>query len=599
MRKNINFNQSQRQAPRLSRKVLLGSGIAGFFLFLSFLIYNNLNNTESAYAGPTTDYGFGQRITIQASQISGSENLVDFPVLVQFTDSNLRTVANGGSVENSSGFDIFFTEDDCLTELDHHLDYYDPATGRLAIWVKIADLSATENSVIHLYYGNSDQTTDRSTNVWDSDYVGVYLLSADGDDKSSQQYSGTVNGATSVQGKIGNAYEFDGSNDYIQTNSSILDSLNNIQITAWIKNDVHSKVQHIVWQGNGVANGFGQPSNSLHEELHLSIGECCFTTNGSGTVANHLMAFLGVTEEQDDSTGLSAVYDYTDSLEWHFIKANFIDLAGTPIVQLYLDGTLLSTDTGTTAGFDRSIWDTDMRIGRPGANQRYFDGLIDQVMISNKIRSDDWLSTLVNNQDAPATFVSSSGHMTKSDLCSAILPVELIVFDAFIDDNKVALSWATASEINNDYFTVERSVDGIHWSAIAELPGAGSVNHVIDYLHFDDAPLPGTSYYRLKQTDFNGDFEYLGIRSVKFNNRASIDFQVYPNPAGSVVNLKFYQSRANSIDIINSAGARVIVPITKTGNLVQLNTGSLPSGNYYVIARNGLITVKKQFVILK
>ena len=114
----------------------------------------------------------------------------------------------------------------------------------------------------------------------------------------------------------------------------------------------------------------------------------------------------------------------------------------------------------------------------------------------------------------------------------APLPIELLFFTAEINETtrKVELKWATASEANNDYFTVERSTNGIDWIEILQVEGAGNSSQRIDYTEFDTQPLNfGTSYYRLKQTDFNGDFTR--SPTVSLNRDEVENLTVYPNPA--------------------------------------------------------------------
>lgn len=96
----------------------------------------------------------------------------------------------------------------------------------------------------------------------------------------------------------------------------------------------------------------------------------------------------------------------------------------------------------------------------------------------------------------------------------------------------VIIAWATASESNNDYFTVERSKDGISFEAIVEVDGAGnSDNYFLNYKVTDFSPFEGTSYYRLKQTDFDGKFALSDVKAVNFNNPLQTPlWSVFPNP---------------------------------------------------------------------
>jgi hypothetical protein len=95
---------------------------------------------------------------------------------------------------------------------------------------------------------------------------------------------------------------------------------------------------------------------------------------------------------------------------------------------------------------------------------------------------------------------------------SAPLPIELKDFSALCKDKQITISWATITENNNDYFTLERSIDGFNWAEIAAVDGAGTVSTPSFYEYKDyDFTKDAVNYYRLKQTDFNGLFEYFQI----------------------------------------------------------------------------------------
>jgi hypothetical protein len=98
---------------------------------------------------------------------------------------------------------------------------------------------------------------------------------------------------------------------------------------------------------------------------------------------------------------------------------------------------------------------------------------------------------------------------------NSMLPVELVSFYGVRTPKQNVLFWTTFSETNNDYFLVERSEDGQYWEGLTKVEGAGNSTSVIDYTYYDNHPLEGVSYYRLKQTDFDGNFEYSDIVSIK------------------------------------------------------------------------------------
>jgi hypothetical protein len=115
---------------------------------------------------------------------------------------------------------------------------------------------------------------------------------------------------------------------------------------------------------------------------------------------------------------------------------------------------------------------------------------------------------------------------------NAPMPIVLKYFYARHNSNQVDLTWVTSSEINNDFFTIERSADGINYAEISRQAGAGNSIEELSYTAVDTKPLPGRSYYRLKQTDYDGTFEYSPIQSV-FINEGTTSINLFPNPTSS------------------------------------------------------------------
>jgi len=107
------------------------------------------------------------------------------------------------------------------------------------------------------------------------------------------------------------------------------------------------------------------------------------------------------------------------------------------------------------------------------------------------------------------------------------LPIELDKFTAthIPEDKVVELFWRTKSERNNAYFTIERSLDGALWSNVAEQNGAGNSTILLEYYAYDLNPQDGTSYYRLKQTDFNGDYTYSAIETITIHSSYNVTVQ--------------------------------------------------------------------------
>ena len=129
----------------------------------------------------------------------------------------------------------------------------------------------------------------------------------------------------------------------------------------------------------------------------------------------------------------------------------------------------------------------------------------------------------------------------------APLPVELVEFSAHVNQYQVVLNWITAAELNNDYFAIEKSRDGVDWQLVKEIAGAGNSDAFRHYTVTDGNPFSGTSYYRLRQVDFDGSFEISDQLSVEVKTPIS-KLHLFPNPVygEDEINMVFNNSQSNS-----------------------------------------------------
>lgn len=151
---------------------------------------------------------------------------------------------------------------------------------------------------------------------------------------------------------------------------------------------------------------------------------------------------------------------------------------------------------------------------------------------------------------------SDNDHFTigSVDADQTPLPIELISFDADLIDMTVNLSWQTASEINNDFFSVERSQDAESWEEVLRIDGSGNSSTLLSYAAQDQSPLLGTSYYRLKQTDFDGVYEYSSIKRVELKETNISEIKVYPNPADNQIRVEASEAELSELKILNALG---------------------------------------------
>jgi hypothetical protein len=197
--------------------------------------------------------------------------------------------------------------------------------------------------------------------------------------------------------------------------------------------------------------------------------------------------------------------------------------------------------------------------------------------------------------------VSQFSPWTLADI-SAPLPVELTQFELVPYADFVEVSWATASELNNDYFTVERRHEGAEqFEAVATLPGAGTTQNANRYRYNDYSISPGLWYYRIKQTDYDGTYTYSQVKSVEVSGKGL--WQVFPNPSdGQDLHVRFTIADVNkpaSITVLDAQGKRVHVEYTTVSSLtvpVQLQQ-KLPAGMYLVIIRTPDDAVQLRWVV--
>lgn len=162
------------------------------------------------------------------------------------------------------------------------------------------------------------------------------------------------------------------------------------------------------------------------------------------------------------------------------------------------------------------------------------------------------------------------------------LPIELLRFTAVAKDTYVEIDWLTATEINNDYFNVERSADGLNFNSISKINGAGNSTEVLSYSLVDETPLDGISYYRLKQTDYDGETSYSNIEAVAFNKRNNFVFKVYPNPFSYETTFHTNESLKNASLIVYNSYRTVRQINNISGQKFTFQCGNLSSGIYWI-----------------
>jgi len=182
------------------------------------------------------------------------------------------------------------------------------------------------------------------------------------------------------------------------------------------------------------------------------------------------------------------------------------------------------------------------------------------------------------------------------------LPIELTYFNVSSSTNGVLLTWQTASEENNDYFTIERSSDGVNFDVLKTINGAGNSTTMINYSTADNNPVSGISYYRLKQTDYNGDYSYSAIKSVAWNgNLSNKTIAVYPNPSLSTSTITietngFSSDEVSTIQIYALNGQLVFEQISSLSTGISISPNLL-KGVYLVRVSSTAFTANSKLIV--
>ncbi|MBN8703605.1 MAG: hypothetical protein J0M08_11100 [Bacteroidetes bacterium] len=200
--------------------------------------------------------------------------------------------------------------------------------------------------------------------------------------------------------------------------------------------------------------------------------------------------------------------------------------------------------------------------------------------------------------------LANNFYIGTTDVANSPLPIELLSFDAKLNSDVVDVEWETATEINCDYFIVEKTIDGDNFEFVSKVAGAGNSFSVQKYSTVDTNPYDGVSYYRLKQVDFDGSFTYSNLVAVEVLINSG--FSVYPNPymSGSL-KIKF-ESELDKEELLvivySNTGAEMyskVVVVKKENNYLAVLDleNRLAPGLYHIVGASKHTTKSQRLVI--
>jgi len=281
--------------------------------------------------------------------------------------------------------------------------------------------------------------------------------------------------------------------------------------------------------------------------------------------------------------------------------------------------TALNMPAGATAGYERWLNDWYLNktdVNANGGNVQVFFDFSDYGVAGVPVTASNYqlwgrATTAANFTVVPTTAVVISGDRVVFTLPAANLgttgyytigtidyqnsplPIELLSFSAVPDGNKVDIAWETVTETNNAYFTIEKSKDGVIFTKLMDVPGAGNSTSYRNYAEVDYTPYEGKSYYRLKQTDKNGATTYFTMVPVTISaDGQQPQITLYPNPIDNTNDLRIELAGYNKKEVLvvlrDIQGKEFLtkVLLSEEDDHVFLvnDTRKLPEGTYIITA---------------
>lgn len=339
-------------------------------------------------------YSFYRDITIDHTKI-GSSDLTNYPVGVFGTYSYLATIANGGDVTSSSGFDIVFMDSTGTTNLDFEIVYYDATTGQVEFWVLVPSVSHTSDTVFRVYYGNAAVTTDQSNKhaVW-ADFGMVHHYGTPSGLSLADSTVNANNGANSGTNNLGGFKITAGSANGLTAFYTVADasSLEPTELTVecWTKPATpNNAFGHLLLKG----------LVSATQSYLLQI---------NNTDATDMTWFI--THTDSSTTSVTSGTGTLSTSVFNHLMATYSTVSG--VAKIYVNGVLKATSSAAATPaikYDSNgiiVYASNTSFGNP------YLGSIDELRIHSVLRDQSWITGSYNNQNDPSTFYSiSSAHV--------------------------------------------------------------------------------------------------------------------------------------------------------------------------------------------
>ncbi len=211
------------------------------------------------------------------------------------------------------------------------------------------------------------------------------------------------------------------------------------------------------------------------------------------------------------------------------------------------------------------------------------------------------------NSSTGGIFGCTSTIVTDCVFCNLILSVKYQSIDVVLHEDGVEISWITKSEKNSDFFTIQRSYDGLHWEDIYTLEAAGSSDAEQYYMHVDTDPFIGLNYYRIIETETNGKTNKSAIKQITISSKDTFKMTVFPNPVhvGEPVHVHFegtFPGHLLHLTIFDNKGRLVQTDVVETDEYHGVHIGvdvdhKLKPGTYVIKAINGSNSTNHKLIV--
>lgn len=475
------------------------------------------------------NWQYRKKILINHTNIMS--NLTEFPVFIQFTDLDLAINTQ------TDGDDIAFASK-IGNKLNHEIEIYNATTGELTVWVNIPFISAIEDTIFYIYYGNPDCNNQQNRGAtWNSNYIGVWHMndatSSIVNDSTNQQNNGIKRGPNEplhILARIGEGQIYDGINDLINAGNNPVFEMDRFTASLWIKPERFAWPNYLIGKYQSTSTG----------EWYLSFS--------SAAPYNKLRVVL------IDSDGIYQSRESATSLPLN--TWTHVDLVYNGTLSFYING-IRDANTRIINKNVKHSPTAKVIIGNFQFNSYPFMGTIDEVCISNIGRNAAWIATCYKNQNDPATFYTlgtqemySSGEKPVISNEQPASGTTNVMFDPLLqadvyDPNGDLVEWRIESNASGTWIILSSGTlqDG---------------NGTISTVTFNMNMFNTTYWWKVFATDPGGSGEY-SIRTFSFTTKTQNTPPDLLNPSPSNLALNVPPNPLLSMDVNDSDGDQMTI----------------------------------------